>query len=197
MVRLPSVLLGWLLMKPFQNNRMERLKKHLTSQLPRHSDPPQNLNPSGLRPPGQHRTGQHTFVDDGKDRRQGEMEKRVANHERTLSIEELLAAYEKFKSNDTPAPKRSDMVRYVELLRAENNDFGHRCWQAENVTKDRDALLRKVREDIVSMIQKVHPGGMDWLSETGKLTISGMLDFLLERHETEWNESRNLRQHLP
>jgi hypothetical protein len=140
--------------------------KRLTAPLKRYSNPPQNPNPS------------------------------VANHERTLSIEEFLEAYERFKSNDTPAPKRSDVVRYVELLRTENNDFGDRCRQAEIATKDREALLRKVKEDVVSMIRKLHPGAMDGMSERGKLTISGILDFLLKQHESEWNESRNLRQQL-
>lgn len=174
-------------MKPFQNNRMERAKR----LLKHYSGPPQNPNPSGPRPPGQ-----HTSVDGGKDRQQGEMEESVANHERTPSIEELLEAYERFKSDNTPAPKRSDVVRYVELLRTENNNFRGRCQQAENVTKEREALLRKVREDVASMIRKLHPGAMDWMSEREQLTISGTLDFLLKQHEFEWNESRRLHQQL-
>jgi hypothetical protein len=182
-------------MKPFQNNRMESLRR-FASPFKRHSDPPQNPNPSGPHPPGQHRTGQHTSGDDGKDRQQGEMKKPLANHERTLSNRELLEAYERFKSSDMPAPKRSDVVRYVELLRTESNDFGNRCRQAENAAKDREALLQKVREDVVFVIRKLHPGAMDWMSERGKLTINGILDFLLKQHESEWNESRNLRQQL-
>src|SRR5271168_4750759 len=100
-------------MKPFQNNRMGRFKLW-TSPPKRYSDPPQNQNPSGPHPPGQHRTGQHTSVDDGMDRWQGEMEEPKANHERTLPIEELIEAYERFKLNDTLATKHSDVVRYVE-----------------------------------------------------------------------------------
>jgi hypothetical protein len=161
-----------------------------------YSDPPQNPNPSGPRPLGQHGTGQHTSVDGGKDKQQGEMEKSGANHERTPSVEELLEAYERFKSNDTPAPKRLDVVRYVELLRTANNDFSGRCQQAENVTKDREVLLQKVWEDVVSVIRKLHPGAIDRMSERERLTISGTLDFLLKQHEFEWNESRNLRQQL-
>jgi hypothetical protein len=177
-------------MKAFQNNRMNRMMPHWPL-LKRYNGPPQNLNPPGPHPPGQ-----HASVIDGNDRQQGEMGKPVAKHERTLSIGELLEAYERFKSNDTPAPKSLDVVRYVELLRTENNDLHDRCQHAEKLTKDREARLRKVGEDVVSMIRKLHPGAMDWMSERGEPTISGILDFLLKQHESEWNESRNLRQQL-